>query len=475
MPRNDDQLTEVFERVYERVDASASEAPEWSTIAKPTVGSAVGRKGPLTALVAAAAVFILVGGVAMVYAPWLRSDTSPASGPIEGVVVAVYLADDIDAYQLQRVTDTLTTQSAVIDWRYVSKTEAYEEARVRWADDERTSRVLEENPDLLPASIRLLTANQSDAVAIRAFAFEMFPTPTAGVVAGASASGTLANTRFPISLPVPPIDGFWVLESFSIDGVDTGVDVGVNAVTRPWIELGTALAGNTGCGSFHGTPDGHSFTDGVLTPGEIVLRAAGCDSATENAFVAMLRDYPEGIEIEVLHGDMVWTAGDTQLVFTSSEAPIPPAAGPFEAIPFTGDGWQLKVTEGANPSLGTYKVCYTFLGPGKETEASGIGPSGCSDWPADVDSHLIEVVAAVETTSGVVLFIDLTDNPVHAVIVTTDSGESSKVEPFRMPDSGKQFAVIELPNRDGGAVVELVDESGAVLDQVTVDSLEPGN
>lgn len=156
-------------------------------------------------------------------------------------------------------------------------------------------------------------------------------------------------------------------------------------------------------------------------------------------------------------------------------APALPPSGPFEAIPFTGDGWQLYVAEGANPPLDTYKVCYRFNPTGEATEANGIGPSGCGDWPSDDDRYLIKAVPIIETTSGVALFIDLTDNPVHAVIVTTDDGERHRVEPFRMPDSGKQFAVVELPNRDGGAIIELVDESGAVLDQSTLDSLTPGS
>ena len=325
MPLNHDQLTEAFGSVYERINAGAPEAPEWSAILKPTGGDASGRKGPLTALAAAVVVLLVVGGVGVLYAPWLRSDTAPASAPVEGVVVVLYLADDIDADQLRLVTETLTTQPVVMDWRYVTKTEAHEEALVQYADNENIIRVLEENPDHLPASIRLLTASVTDATAIQAFAFQMFPAPTSGLTGGAIGRGTLANTPLGISLPVEPIEGFWVLESFNVSGAETAVEPGVNTVTMPWIEIGTALIGNTGCNGFRGSPSAYSFTDGVLMPGEVIVQAVGCDSPVEDAFIGILWDSPDGIEVEFSARGMVWVAGDTRLVFASSPPGILPS------------------------------------------------------------------------------------------------------------------------------------------------------
>ena len=190
----DDRTTEMFGSVYGRVDALAPEAPEWSATPNPSTGRASRWKRPSTALAAAAAaLFLVLGGVAVLYASWLRPGTSPAGAPFEGVVVAVYLSGDIDADQLQHMTETLTAHSAVIDWRYVNKTEAHEEALVQWADSERLIQVLRENRALLPASIRLLTTNQADAGTIGVLALTM-----RGVTGVARMRGTLAKVDLPI-------------------------------------------------------------------------------------------------------------------------------------------------------------------------------------------------------------------------------------------------------------------------------------
>lgn len=237
--------------------------------------------------------------------------------------MVLHLATDIGDEQLQLVVETLTARPGVIDWRYVTKTEAYEEALVQYAQSERIVRLLEENPDLAPASIRLRVATVTDMTAIRIFAFDTFPAPDMGLMGIASLYGTLTEVNLPISIPAQPIEGGWVLESFNVNSVETAVEPGVNSVRVPWIEIGTALGGNTGCNGFHGPPDGYSFSDGVLVPGEVTVRAVGCDSPVEEAFLGMLWDHPDGIDVEFTDGAMVWTADDTRLVFTSAHAIAP--------------------------------------------------------------------------------------------------------------------------------------------------------
>ena len=143
--------------------------------------------------------------------------------------------------------------------------------------------------------------------------------------------------------------------------------------------------------------------------------------------------------------------------------------GPFEAIPFSGETWQFSVSEGPNPPTDTYKVCYTFIAPGVQTEASGLGASGCGNaWTSDpdhyTDSYLVSVGPAIEIVGGIVLLVDLSPNPVANVRIVRSSGEVTDVIPFRTPGSGKQFAVVELPHDAAPIRVELVDETGTVLD-----------
>jgi hypothetical protein len=149
-----------------------------------------------------------------------------------------------------------------------------------------------------------------------------------GLMGITSWHGTSTDVNLPISIPAQPFEGGWVLESLNVNSVETAVEPGVNSVRVPWIEIGTALGGNTGCNGFHGSPDGYSFTDGVLIPGEVTVRAVGCNSPVEEAFLGMLWNHPGGIDAEFTDGGMVWTAGDTRLVFTSAYAIAPHPDGP---------------------------------------------------------------------------------------------------------------------------------------------------
>ncbi|GMQ94474.1 MAG: hypothetical protein BMS9Abin12_1966 [Acidimicrobiia bacterium] len=267
------------------------------------------------------------GGVSHHWGCWCSvcsvvwADALPASGTVEGMVLELYLANDIDDEQLQLIAETLTTQSGVIDWRYISKAEAYEAALAQYADSEDDLRIVEENPDHFTASIRLLVANATDMRVIRTFAFETFPTPDSGLIGGGGGWGTLANPPFGISLPWPPINGGWALESISISGVETAVGPGAGTVPLAWIEIRTALAGHADCTSFRGPPDGYSFTDEVLIPGGITVRNLECDSFIVDAFVGMLHDNPDGIDVEFTTSGMVWAAGQSRLVFSCRYLP----------------------------------------------------------------------------------------------------------------------------------------------------------
>ena len=139
--------------------------------------------------------------------------------------------------------------------------------------------------------------------------------------------------------------------------------------------------------------------------------------------------------------------------------------GNVEPSPFSGDGWQLIVGEEANNESGTsYKVCHTFA-PAEGLEASnGFGPSGCVTWPPeDPPNSIILDVVPVETAEGSVLFVDLSAEAFDTISTTTDGGETIDVEPFTMPQSGKQFAVVELPTGTRSATVQLL-RRGTVIE-----------
>lgn len=143
--------------------------------------------------------------------------------------------------------------------------------------------------------------------------------------------------------------------------------------------------------------------------------------------------------------------------------------GPFEATPFSGETWQFYVAEDANPGSDTYKVCYSFSAPGERTEASGLGSSGCgnavpNDTGHDTGHYFVSLGPAIDIEGAVVFLVDLSPNPVAKVRIIGSGGDVIEIAPFRMPGSGKQFAVVELPHHRAPVTVEVLDESGTVLD-----------
>lgn len=138
--------------------------------------------------------------------------------------------------------------------------------------------------------------------------------------------------------------------------------------------------------------------------------------------------------------------------------------GTLDPSPISGDGWQLVLGEGENGTTGTYKVCHTFA-PAEGLEmANGFGPSGCVTWPPDVspDAVILDAVP-VETPGGMVLFVDLSAETFDKVSATTNAGETIEVEPFKMPQSGKQFAVVELPGKTDSVKVDLLSD-GTIIE-----------
>ena len=144
--------------------------------------------------------------------------------------------------------------------------------------------------------------------------------------------------------------------------------------------------------------------------------------------------------------------------------------GNLDTPPFSGETWKLIVGEGSNGD-GTYKVCHKFQ-PTNEaaTDGNGIGTAGCETSSSDslTGSVITDVVPAVNTPTGLVMFVDLTAQPVAAVRVVADGGTALEIVPFRMAESGEQFAAVEIPGAPTSVTIEAIDTDRAVIGSRTV-------
>jgi hypothetical protein len=155
------------------------------------------------------------------------------------------------------------------------------------------------------------------------------------------------------------------------------------------------------------------------------------------------------------------------LMATAAAAVALNSGGNLEEPAFSGENWDLIVGEGANGDSGTFKVCHQFV-PADEpqTEANGLGTSGCSVWPSATqpDAVIIDALIAIRTASSVVVFVDLGTVPIATVSALLDDGSRVDVSPFTMPQSRKQFAVIELPGGTASATLQAIGNDGTILE-----------
>jgi cell division transport system permease protein len=87
----------------------------------------------------------------------------------EDVRVIAFLQDDMTAQATQELQGEVADWPQVEDVFYVSKAEAYDEALILFANNDAMLSVLEENPDLLPASLRVqpVDPDQYDVIVTR--------------------------------------------------------------------------------------------------------------------------------------------------------------------------------------------------------------------------------------------------------------------------------------------------------------------
>jgi len=309
MPLSDDRYNELIREVFQHTDDEAPDAPEWPAMhgmhGMHGMRTERGSKwrGPTIALTAAVVVLVVVGVAVMSLSRFRDEGPSVASGS-DGVVLAVNLADEIDDAQLQQIIETLTADPRVLDWRYVDQTEAYEEALIQWAESEYTIRILRENPNLVPATLRLLTANQTDAKAMQLLATETFPSPTSGVAGFATWRGDLTDDQPGIS-----ISG---LRTYT-DG-DIGFEI---AYPVDWYRADEILAP-----ALTSPPQ---RIEEVLSLGTYPLRAGAlvCPNIPENALLDL---GPEDVLISIVlsdgNGNAPWPSAFGRDSFLPTDVPI---------------------------------------------------------------------------------------------------------------------------------------------------------
>lgn len=124
----------------------------------------IGRNG-LVVLGAVLAVFIsltLTFGT-LVFGEIVRVNTLQWA---EDVRVIAYIRDDLAAAAVTDLEQEVTGWEEVADVSFVSKADALEEARILLSNQPATLRVIEENPDIVPASLRVQPTNPDDYSAI---------------------------------------------------------------------------------------------------------------------------------------------------------------------------------------------------------------------------------------------------------------------------------------------------------------------
>lgn len=132
---------------------------------------------PIRYLLIAVTVLVLAGATT-VAAIWLRTGDTPTAdriedtlgAPAEGWVVYAFLHEDLAVAQREQLVATITRHPAVVEWRYLDKAAALEEAVVLLDSRESVLELIRSDPDILPDSLRVLTLQRTDADAIASFA-----------------------------------------------------------------------------------------------------------------------------------------------------------------------------------------------------------------------------------------------------------------------------------------------------------------
>ncbi len=198
-----DPVIDALRSAYERVDSEADDAPDWSEIPRiaPTVSP---RAGLRIAAIAAAAVVVLVGSIAVL--PFLRTSGSvaPSAGGTTAVVVDFNLDSQISDANLKALRDAVDAHPTVIDVRFVTQEEVLREVREAVSGNPKTLALINANTDFYGAAVRVLVANMTDAKTLGVYIREQFPAPESGVLGQSTYRGNLLDPPQGFSIPADP-------------------------------------------------------------------------------------------------------------------------------------------------------------------------------------------------------------------------------------------------------------------------------
>jgi len=172
--------------------------------------------------------------------------------------------------------------------------------------------------------------------------------------------------------------GFWLLESYTINDERHEVEVGVNTASEAWIEIGEAIQGKMGCNTTG--REISRWTDDTITISGGHNTSMDCGwqderlMEVEHLLQGMMANEP--IQIEVDGDTMLWTREDTQLVFRSTPVSPTTTVAPYHAILGT---WRLEAIHTPDDYLDVGIGINTAEHPWVEIDTAAIsGNSGCN-------------------------------------------------------------------------------------------------
>lgn len=192
--------------------------------------------------------------------------------------------------------------------------------------------------------------------------------------------------------------------------------------------------------------------------------------AGDYTVIATGTDVSEGEFVEFFNGLRPVGAEEWQEVVGIDEEAPQPENEPNIPVA-SGDWWTFTAV--VETETGDTRTCYWFdlVDPSPDILS---GPTaGCVEEGSDGAGLWSSVGPAIQGPEGTVVLAVLPTDSVATVRVSYRRA-AVNVEPFATPGSGVQFAAVEVPADWPSATVELLDESGTVLDTIELDSLTPG-